>query len=89
MRGCNITDPYYQSILVQCTLTRAQQEEVANVLEDIAIAHSPTSDSYLRLKAELIHINGKSAWTQVGELFAMPPMGGQRPNELLAHMKQL
>ena len=31
MRGCNIVDLYYQFILFQCPLTRAQQEAVAHL----------------------------------------------------------
>jgi hypothetical protein len=41
------------------------------------------------LRAELIRLHGKSEWRWLGELFALLPLGGQRPGELLMQMKQL
>jgi hypothetical protein len=41
------------------------------------------------LRAELIRIHGKSEWRWLGELFALLPLGGQRPGELLMQMKRL
>lgn len=85
MRGRNIVDPYYQFILVQCALTRAQQCTVAHILG----ATPPPPDAYQQLKAELLKLHEKSEWRQMGELFSLPPLGGQKPSELLATMEQL
>ncbi len=85
MRGRKITDPIYQAVLVQTALTRPQQEAVAHILE----LSPPPSDVFQQLRAELIRIHGKSEWKRMGELFALPPLGGQRPGELLMQMKRL
>ena len=83
--GGKITDPIYQAVLVQTALTRPQQEAVAHILE----VSPPPSDVFQQLRAELIRIHGKSEWKRMGELFALPPLGGQRPGELLMQMKRL
>jgi hypothetical protein len=85
MRGLGITDPLYQAVLVQTALTRPQQEAVAHILEQ-----SPQPpDVFQQLRAELTRIHGKSEWRRMGELFALPPLGDQRPGELLVQMKRL
>jgi hypothetical protein len=79
MRGLGITDPLYQAVLVQTALTRPQQEAVAHILEQ-----SPQPpDVFQQLRAELTRIHGKSEWRRMGELFTLPPLGDQRPGELL------
>ena len=85
MRGHKITDSFYQFVLVRADLTRPQQEAVEHILEQ----KPPPSDALNQLKAELIRLHGKSEWKWVGELFALPLLGGQRPSELLAQMKGL
>jgi hypothetical protein len=75
MRGLKITDPIYQAVLVQTALTRPQQEAVAHILE---LSPLP-SNVFQQLRAELIRIHGKREWRRLGELFALPPLGGQRP----------
>jgi len=44
---------------------------------------------FSQLQAELTRINGKSEWRRMGVLFALPPLGDQRPGELLVQMKRL
>ena len=85
MRGLGITDPLYQAVLVQTALTRPQQEAVAHILEQ----SPPPPDVFQQLRAELTRIHGKSEWRRMGELFALPPLGDQRPGELLVQMKRL
>jgi len=81
----NITNEYFKVILVQAALTNAQQDAVASILEQDPLH----SDAYQSLKAELIRLHEKSSWDRVKELFALPPLGAQKPTELLATMQHL
>jgi hypothetical protein len=81
----NITNEYFKVILVQAALTNAQQDAVASILEQDPLP----SDAYQSLKAELIRLHEKSSWDRVKELFALPPLGAQKPTELLATMQHL
>jgi len=85
MRGRKITDPIYQAVLVQTALTRPLQEVVAHILELML----PPSDVFQQLRASLIRIHGMSEWRGMGKLFALPPLGSQRPGKLLMQMKLL
>ena len=81
----NITNEYFKVILVQAALTNAQQDAVASILEQDPLP----SDAYQSLKAELIRLHEKSSWDRIKELFALPPLGAQKPTELLATMQHL
>ena len=81
----NITNPSYRLVLVQYTLSEAQQEAVAHILE----SDIPASKAYPQLKAELTPMHQKSSWYWLGELFALPPCCGQMSTELLAAMERL
>ena len=81
----NVTNEYFKVILVQAALTNAQQDAVASILEQDPLP----SDAYQSLKAELIRLHEKSSWDRVKELFALPPLGAQKPTELLATMQHL
>ena len=85
MQVRKITDPIYRAVLVQKALTRPRQEVVAHILELLP----PPSDVFQQLRAKLIRIHRKSEWKRMGELFALLPLGGQRPGELLMQKKQL
>ena len=80
-----VTDNYFKVILVQAALTNAQQDAVASILELDPLP----PNAYELLKAELIRLHEKTSWDRMKELFAMPPLGAQRPTELLAAMKNL
>ena len=73
MRGRKITDPIYHP--GPDGHHQTQQEAVAHILE----LSAPPSDVFQQLRAELIRIHGKREWRRLGELFALPPLGGQRP----------
>ena len=60
---CNITNPSYRLVLVQCSLSEAQQEAVAHILE----SDMPASEAYSQLRAELTHLHQKSSWDQLGD----------------------
>jgi len=60
-------------------LTRPQQEAVEHILELLP----PPSDVFQQLKAELTRIHRKSKLKRVGKLFALLPLSGQWPGELL------
>ena len=60
-------------MLVRCTLSEAQQEAVAHILE----SDIPASKAYTLLNAELTRMNQKSSWDWLGELFALLPCGGR------------
>jgi len=44
---------------------------------------------FQQLRAELIRIHRESEWKRMGKLFALLPLGTQRPRELLMQMKRL
>ena len=58
---CNIANPTYRLVLVQCALSEAQQEAVAHILE----SDTPASKAYPQLKAELTRMHQKSSWDQL------------------------
>jgi len=81
----NITDDYFRVVLVQAALSYAQQDSVARILE----ADPPPPNAYQLLKAELLRLHEKNAWSRLAELFALPALGGQTGTELLASMERL
>ena len=72
-------------MLVQCALSKVQQEVVSHILESGA----PALEAYPQLKAELTRMHQKSSWDQLCELFTLPQCGGQKGTELLPAMEWL
>ena len=59
------------------------------LVTDITSLNPPPADAYHQLKERLLHLYDLDQRSRLDKLVAMPPLGGQRPSELLAAMRQL
>jgi hypothetical protein len=59
------------------------------LVRDISSQHPPPADAYVQLKERLMQLYDQGERDRFIKFLSMPPMGGLRPTELLAEMRQL
>jgi hypothetical protein len=67
----------------------ALSPQQGRLVTDITSLNPPPADAYHQLKDRLLHLYDLDERSRLDKLIAMPPLGGRRPSELLAAMRQL
>ena len=67
----------------------ALSPQQGRLVTDITSLNPPPADAYQQLKERLLHLYDLDERSRLDKLIAMPPLGGRRPSELLAAMRQL
>jgi len=70
---------------VSFDLSPHEKPQVRDLLE----INPPPGDAYQQLKERLLYLYESDQMSRIHKLFKLPPLGGQRPSELLAQMRLL
>ena len=80
-----IYEERYRFYKASAALGEAERRQIANLLA----VRPPPMDAYSQLKARILQVHALDEYQRVEKLVELPPLGGQRPSELLAEMMQL
>ena len=82
-------EPSRQSACISPTICLVSRDQQAGQASDLLEADPSPSDTYQQLKAWLMHLYESDQTTRVRKLYHLPPLSGQRWNNLLTQMWHL